>query len=57
MNTNIWDVLVTLFFLVFIVIMFGGTAYLVQKYDWSPWTFIVTMMCIPAIKTGYGKKD
>ncbi len=56
-NTNIWDAVVTAFFLTFLLAMFSGTAYLVQVHGWSMWTFLLALVFVPSIKTGInGKK-
>lgn len=39
-NTNGWDVLVSFFFMSYILALMGGVAYLVQVHDWSPWWFL-----------------
>lgn len=51
-NTNFWDVLVILFYLIFILGLLGGTAYMVQMHNWSVWTFLATLFFIPSIRTG-----
>jgi amino acid transporter len=41
------DLLAILLVLVYNIILLGGTAYLVQTYDWSPWWFLLTvLLCV-----------
>jgi hypothetical protein len=54
-NTNFNDVLVILLSLTYMLLLFAGTAYLVQYCGWSKWTFLFAMFLVPRIKTGYGK--
>lgn len=54
-DTNFNDVLVTILFLSYMLATFGGTAYLIQVYDWSPWWFLMTFCMMVKIKTGSKK--
>lgn len=55
-NTNIWDVFVTASLFAYILAVLGGTVYIVQFWNWSPWWFLISLSaCSVKIKTG--KKD
>ena len=56
-NTNFNDVLAILVSLTYTLLLFAGTAYLVQFYGWSKWTFLFAMILVPKIKTGYAKES
>lgn len=57
-NTNFWDVLVTLSLFAYLLVILGGTVYIVQFWGWSPWWFIVSLSaCSVHIKTGHSKKN
>jgi ABC-type multidrug transport system permease subunit len=55
MSTNFWDVLLALVVLTFVIIMFGGIAYLIEVHNWTPWTLLWVLVLLPTIKTGMGK--
>lgn len=38
------DTITKIFMLIYNLILVGGTAYLVQVYDWSMWTFLLTLL-------------
>jgi cytochrome c oxidase subunit IV len=43
MNTNVWDFLSIAATLSYLLAVFGGTAYMVEKYNWSPWWFLLAL--------------
>lgn len=56
-TTNFWDVLITLALFIYLLALLGGTVYIVQFWNWSPWWFLMTMMFASvSIKTGSSKK-
>lgn len=55
--TNIHDVMVSAMFMLFTLTMFAGTAYMVQVYGWSFWSFLLTGLFIPTIRTGVNSKE
>ena len=38
------DTILKLFMLTYNFLLVAGTAYLVQVYDWSMWTFLLTLL-------------
>ena len=46
MNHTIESILVILYNLT----LLGGTAYLVQQYNWSAWWFLLTVLCLVSTK-------
>ena len=41
------DLLAILLVLVYNITLLGGTAYLVEAYDWNPWWFLLTIfLCV-----------
>lgn len=60
-DTNIWDAITILFYLVFLLVGFGGTAYIIQFWGWSKWTMLLAIFVFGSVsvKTGvrkYGRK-
>lgn len=53
-NTNVWDVMVTALYLSYLLAAFGGTAYMVQVYDWSAWWFVLTVMVLAGVRIRTG---
>ncbi len=53
-NTNFWDVLSILLALSYVIVLMGGTAYLVEKYSWSPWWFLLTILLVSGLKIKTG---
>lgn len=49
------DVLVLTVWALYNLALIAGTAYLVQVYDWSMWTFVLTMCFFSS--SAYRKKD
>jgi hypothetical protein len=51
---NAWGALVDISGMVTLAIMFlgllGGTAYLVQAYNWSPWWFVLSVLLASSIR-------
>lgn len=43
MSTTAGDVIVKIFILLYDLILVAGTAYLVTIYEWSMWTFLLTI--------------
>jgi hypothetical protein len=55
-STNFWDVVVTLLYLSYILIAFGGAAFLVTSCGWSAWWMLFPACCMAVrIKTGNGE--
>lgn len=55
MNTNIFDAMIMVAYFIFILTGFGGTAYLIQVHNWSPWWLLFTALVFTSIrfKTGH----
>lgn len=47
--TNIYEVVTILLYFVFLLTAFGGTAYLVQVYNWSPWWFLFSALIFGSV--------
>lgn len=45
------DILIAALVLTYDAALIGGTAYLVQVYDWSMWTFALTALFFVTTKT------
>ena len=43
--------------MIFNLILLGGTAYLVQEYNWSMWTFLLAMCFFLIPRKKDGQKD
>ena len=48
MNKHTFDVAMVLCYNLAII---AGTVYLVEFYDWSPWWFLLTIICLLSFKT------
>jgi hypothetical protein len=53
-NTNFFDVLVAASYLAFLLASFGGTAYLIQAYNWSPWWMLFAALVFGSVKIKTG---
>lgn len=59
LNTNFWDVLVTLTFLTYVIVAFGATAFLIEFHKWSPWWMLGTLLVVgtTSIRTGHAMPE
>ena len=53
-DTNFFDVLAIGITLTFMLVAYGGTAYLVNEHSWSPWWFLFTTLVVGGIKVKTG---
>ena len=56
-NTNVHDVFITFIFFGYVLAMFGGSAYLIDRCGWSPWWLALTVLIVSGsrVKTGSHK--
>lgn len=45
------DIIIAIFIIVYDFLLIAGTAYLVQVYDWSMWTFLLAALFFITTKT------